>query len=239
MLLDNPKIGGDDIIEDYAKTAIRNLLHAKIDVHSRRLFSEFTIDGIKCIGKLQSHFANMAFADESRYDRTFQQVTHKGGESVITYMKRFQNAHALSVSVGNSYFKYQLMHTFMDNFQQGGKYSAQIASHQAELRREEKFTDQKLLNISSLQTDYLNLDSSSGFDRYNERAHAVQSECTFCGGVDQSAEQYFKRIRKEKEKSGAVDVSSNRQIERTPRKCFRCGSEDHMMEKCPKQVCFN
>ena len=45
------------------------------------------------------------------------------------------------------------MHTFLDNFQQGGKYSAQIASHQAELRREEKFTKQKSLNISSLQTD--------------------------------------------------------------------------------------
>ena len=28
-------------------------------------------------------------------------------------------------------------------------------------------------------------------------------------------------------------------MERTPRKCFRCGSEDPMIEKCPKQVCFN
>ena len=28
---------------------------------------------------LQSHCANMTFADKSRYDRTFQQVTHKGG----------------------------------------------------------------------------------------------------------------------------------------------------------------
>ena len=27
VLLDYPKIGGDDIIEDYAKKAIRNLLH--------------------------------------------------------------------------------------------------------------------------------------------------------------------------------------------------------------------
>ena len=95
----------------------------------------------------------MTFADKSRYDRTFQQVTHKGGESEIKYIKRFQNAHALSVSVGNRYFEDQLMHTFLDKFHQGGKYSAQIASHQAELRREEKFTDQKSLNISSLQTD--------------------------------------------------------------------------------------
>ena len=90
---------------------------------------------------------------KSRYDRTFQKVTHTGGESAINYIKRFQNAHALSVSVGNSYSEDQFMRTFMDNFHQGGKYSAHIASHQAELRREEKFTDKKSLNISSLQTD--------------------------------------------------------------------------------------
>ena len=123
----------------------------------------------------------MNFADKSRYDRTFQQVTHKGGESAINYIKRFQNAHALSVSLGKRYSEDQLMHTFLDNFHQGGKYSAQIASHQAELRREEKFTDQKPLNISSLQTDYLNLDRSSGFGRKSEIAHDIQTKCTFCG----------------------------------------------------------
>ena len=85
----------------------------------------------------------MTFADKSRYDRTFQQVTHKGGEFAINYIKRFQNEHALLVSVGNSYSEDQLMHTFMDNFHQGGKYSSQLASHQSELRREEKFIDQK------------------------------------------------------------------------------------------------
>ena len=52
------------------------------------------------------------------------------------------------------------MHTFLENFHQGGKYSAQIASHHAELRKEEKFTDQKYLSILSLQNDDLNLDSS-------------------------------------------------------------------------------
>ena len=90
------------------------------------------------------------------------------------------------------------MHTFLDNFEKGGRYSAQIASHQAELRREEKFTDKKSLNISSLQTNYLNLDSSSGFDRDSQRAHAVQTECTFCGVFHHSAENYFKKVRKEK-----------------------------------------
>ena len=101
------------------------------------------------------------------------------------------------------------------------------------MRREEKFTDQKSLNISSLQTDYLNLDSSSGFYRDSERAHDVQTECTFCGGINHSSEQCFKRIRKEKKKARVFDVSSNRQMERMPRKYFRCGSEDHMIAKCP------
>ena len=62
----------------------------------------------------------MNFADKSRYDRTFQQVTHKGRESAINYIKRFQNEHALSVLVGNIYSEDQLMHTFMDNVHQGG-----------------------------------------------------------------------------------------------------------------------
>ena len=79
VLLDYPKIGGDDVIAYYSRRAIRNLLHAKIDVHIRRLIAEFPKDGIKCIEKLQSHYANMTFADKSRYDRNFQQVTHKGG----------------------------------------------------------------------------------------------------------------------------------------------------------------
>ena len=85
---------------------------------------------------------------------------HKGGDSAINYIKRFQNAQALSVSAGNSYSEDQIMHTFLDNFHQSGKYSAQLASHQAELRREEKYPDQKCLKISSLQNDYLNIDNS-------------------------------------------------------------------------------
>ena len=58
-----------------------------------------------------------------------------------------------------------------------------------------------------------------------------------------------KRIRKEKEKSREVDVSSNTHMERPPRTCFRCGSEYHMITKYPKppkdngkrrnEVCFN
>ena len=80
----------------------------------------------------------------------------------MNYINIFQNAQDLSVSVGNSYNENNLMHILLDNFHQGGKYTSQIASHQSELRREEKFTDQKYLSISTLQNDYLNLDISSG-----------------------------------------------------------------------------
>ena len=79
----------------------------------------------------------MNFSDKSKYDRIFQQVTHKGGGYAMNYIKIFQNLQALSVSVENTYSEGQLMHKFLDNFHQGGKYSAQIAIPQAELRREE------------------------------------------------------------------------------------------------------
>ena len=54
-----------------------------------------------------------------------------------------------------------------------------------------KISDQKSLNISSLQTDYLNPDSNSGFGRNSERANAVHTKCTFCGGVNHSTEKCF------------------------------------------------
>ena len=71
-------MGGGNV-KYYEKQAIRNLLHANSNVHSRRLIAEFPKDGIKCLEKLKSHCANMTFADRSRYDRTFQQVAHKVG----------------------------------------------------------------------------------------------------------------------------------------------------------------
>ena len=71
----------------------------------------------------------MTFADKNRYDIIFQQITNKGEESEMNYINIFQITQDLSVSVGNTYSEYQMMHTFLDNFRQGGKYSAQIGSH--------------------------------------------------------------------------------------------------------------
>ena len=47
-------------------------------------------------------------------------------------------------------------------------------------------------------------------------------------------EKCFKKIRKEKEKARSAGASSNKNSDRPPRKCFRCGSEDHLIAKCPK-----
>ena len=80
----------------------------------------------------------------------------------------------------------------MNNFHQGGKYTAQIASHQTELRREETLTDQKYLYISSLQTYYLNIEINSWSCINNERANLVQEKCTFCGGTNDPTEDFSK-----------------------------------------------
>ena len=116
----------------------------------------------------------MTFPDKRRYDRTFQKVTNKVGEYSINYIKIFSNAQDSSVSEENNYSENKLMPTFMDNFRQGGKYSAQ-----AELRREEIFTDQKSLSVSSLQTDYLNLDCSSDCGRNSEKAKMFRQSALF------------------------------------------------------------
>ena len=104
----------------YLENSAINLLLCTSILACKRLIAEFPKDGIKFIEKLQSCCANMTFSDKSRYERTFQQVTHKGGGSAINYIKRFQNAHASSVLVGKSYSEDQLMHTFLDNFEEGG-----------------------------------------------------------------------------------------------------------------------
>ena len=83
------KIGGDDI-NDFLEY-IRNLLHANIDILTRRLIDELPGDGVKYVSKIQSHCVNMNFSDKIRYDKNCQQVIHKEGEFTMKYIKRFQN----------------------------------------------------------------------------------------------------------------------------------------------------
>ena len=78
VLLYYPKIL-DENIKYSSRKDITNRLYADIDVHIKILIAGFPVYGIKCIERLRSHFSNMTFAEKSRYDRIFQQVTHKGG----------------------------------------------------------------------------------------------------------------------------------------------------------------
>ena len=79
----------------------------------------------------------------------------------------------MEISVGNSYSEDHSMHTLLDNDQKSENYSAQIVINYSELRREEKFIDQK----SKLQIDYLNLDNSV---RNMEREYFSQSRFSHC-----------------------------------------------------------
>ena len=71
------------------------------------------------------------------------------------------------------------MHIFLDNSHQGAKYTTQISSHKKKLRIKEKFNDQKSLSITSLRTDYLDLDISSGSGRNDERPNIFRQNTLF------------------------------------------------------------
>ena len=91
------------------------------------------------------------------------------------------------------------------------------------------------MNISSLQIEYLNLDSSqSGYSKHNEKAKSAKSKCTYCGLTNHYVGKCFKNIRKEKEKARSDGTSSKNNSDRPARKCFRCGSKDRLIAKCPK-----
>ena len=79
VILYYQKIGGDDI-EDYTKKVIRNILHANIDIHSRRLIAEFPMDGIKYIEKLKSNCANMTFSENVDMTGLFNRSHIKEGD---------------------------------------------------------------------------------------------------------------------------------------------------------------
>ena len=96
-----PSIRGE-ALPDHAKNPTWKLLHACMDEHSQRLIEDYTVYVLQATTILQSQCANMNFSDQIRYNRLFQQVIHKGGESAINYIKIFQNAKALEISLGHS-----------------------------------------------------------------------------------------------------------------------------------------
>ena len=120
LLMDYPSIRREEI-PDQAKNSVLNLLHQYIDAHNQRLFDELPGDGVQYISRFQYQCANMIIVDKIRYIIMFQQVVHKRRESEINYIKRLHNDKSLATSVRNSYTEYQLMHTFLESIQYGGK----------------------------------------------------------------------------------------------------------------------
>ena len=122
VIIDDPKIGWDDI-EYYEKKAIRNISHAKNWCTHHKIDCWVPNDWNKVHQKLQSHCANMTFSEKVDMTGIFNSSHIKGGDLQWNIYKNL-NAHDLTISVGNYYSEDQLIHTFLDHFHQGGKYSA-------------------------------------------------------------------------------------------------------------------
>ena len=60
-----------------------------------------------------------------------------------------------------------------------------------------------------------------------QSAHIVDFLTILCKNI-------LKISEKKKEKARSAGTSSNKNSNRPARKCFRCGSEDHLIAKCPK-----
>ena len=76
--MDYSSIKGKDL-PDYAKRVKWNVWNAYIDAHSQRLIEECPVNIVQPISRLQSQCENMTFSDQSRFNRLFQKVIHKGG----------------------------------------------------------------------------------------------------------------------------------------------------------------
>ena len=128
FLIDYPCIR-EKYLPYYSKNVTWNLLHAYIDAKRQILIDQYPGDLVQSISILKPQCPNITFSDQIRYDRLFQKVVHKEGESKMNYIKIFQNVKNLAITVVKSYSEDHLMHTFFKKLQKYGKYYAQIASH--------------------------------------------------------------------------------------------------------------
>ena len=74
------------------------------------------------------------------------------------------------------------------------------------------------------------------FSEKNEKYHELELNPDPEPSLSASSEisSSYSKIRKEKEKARSAGTPSNKNSDRPAQKCFRCGSEDHLIAKCPK-----
>ena len=80
LLMDYSSIRGGNL-PDYSKQATCNLSHACIDANRQTLIYKYTGDGLQAIMILQPQCENKTFSEKISYNRLFQKVVHKEGES--------------------------------------------------------------------------------------------------------------------------------------------------------------
>ena len=90
LLMDYLSIRGEEI-PYHAKKGHMELFSAYIDAHSQISIDECPGDGVQAIPILQSQCSNIIFSGQSKYNRLFHKVIHKGGKLEINYIKIFQN----------------------------------------------------------------------------------------------------------------------------------------------------
>ena len=101
LLIDYPSIRGEDF-KEYAKQSTWGLLNSYIYIPSQGLIHEYPGGRVQAVTILQYQCSKITLSENSRYNRLFQQVVQKVGESEINYINRFENTKALVISVVNS-----------------------------------------------------------------------------------------------------------------------------------------
>ena len=85
FLMEYTSMRGEDFQDD-SKQATWKLLCAYIDTHSQSLIDYYSEGGVQAITRFQSQCTNKNFSGNSRYNRLFQQMVHKVGDSEINYI---------------------------------------------------------------------------------------------------------------------------------------------------------
>ena len=86
-------------------------------------------------------------------------------------------------------FQWKTVILFIGNFSQRWDIYCTNRKPPVRVNKRRKVYRPKQLSITSLQTYYLNIESSSRSDRNNKRENIVQTKLNFCGGTNNSAEK--------------------------------------------------
>ena len=97
----------------------------------------------------------------------------------MNYIKKYQNAQDISVSLGNNYSEDHLMHILLDKFHQGREVYCTDIKPPGRLKKRGKFYWPKIFIYLISTYWFLNIDSSAGYGKNNWRENIVQKNALF------------------------------------------------------------